>query len=141
MVGLISVVLHKVDFFLYQNHNRWMIICYFGMPLLSVYYYYYFFTYFTPWSESIIINIINGVRPDLVHLARRPQVFLLYQPRLIMMMMMMMMVMMVMMCVAKWVEWKLADETEVLGKSFPSTTWYTTSPTRPDLESNPGSGY
>jgi hypothetical protein len=36
------------------------------------------------------------------------------------------------------VEWELAGETEVLGKTCSSATLSTTNPTRPDLESNPG---
>jgi hypothetical protein len=56
------------------------------------------------------------VQSNWVHLALRPPMELLWQPRVIMMM-------------EKLVEWSLAGETEVLGETCPSATLSTINPT------------
>jgi hypothetical protein len=65
------------------------------------------------------------VESNWVHSARRPLIGLLYLPRVIMMM-------------ENLVEWRLAGETEVSEKTYPSATFSTTNPTWPDSGSNPG---
>jgi hypothetical protein len=59
-----------------------------------------------------------------VHSARRPLNGLLYLSRVIMKM-------------ENLVEWRLAEETEVLGENLPSVTLSTTNPTWPDPGANP----